>query len=301
MSTTFDCVIDTSPMAQTLSSVTGRVERTTQAVVTMQAAVVAAEKTGADKVCANVNRGFYSLVLSQISQKIANKQSRVEALGMKLAHQKRMLLNVKRNMEREYQRISERYLRLFTVINRELEHRIKQVDQPVFDLVNRSLDSTSNRMMTLSAWSSTMQAESVTQSQEVLLSTMKHHARTAIEQSADFLSQISEQRVLTQKTVYHNPQGNDTQNRLLPALVSETINDAAGHFSVDVATPRFLPDDVARSVRFSVIGSDQLRWGGALPPQVQQEFLQLLQQAQVAPRVKQNIHRMFTAANTQTI
>ena len=136
MATLIPCSVDTAPMAAELQSVSNHVKGTTAAVVTMQTAVIAAENKGANKVCSNVNRGFFTLMRSQISQKIANKQSRVEALIMQLGQQKRQLLSIKTNMEREYGRIAERYLKIFTSVNKELESRIRQIDQPVFELVN---------------------------------------------------------------------------------------------------------------------------------------------------------------------
>ena len=84
MSTTISCRVDTKPMAEELHSVSNHVKGTTAAVTTMQAAVIAAENSGANKVCSNVNRGFFTLMCSQISQKIASKHSRVEALLLTL-------------------------------------------------------------------------------------------------------------------------------------------------------------------------------------------------------------------------
>ena len=84
MATLIPCNIDTTPMAAEMQSVSSHVQGTTAAVVTMQSAVIAAENHSANKVCSNVNRGFYTLMCSQISQKIANKHSRVEALLMKM-------------------------------------------------------------------------------------------------------------------------------------------------------------------------------------------------------------------------
>ena len=98
MATLIPCSVDTAPMAAELQSVSNHVKGTTAAVVTMQTAVIAAENKGANKVCSNVNRGFFTLMRSQISQKIANKQSRVEALIMQLGQQKRQLLSIKTNM-----------------------------------------------------------------------------------------------------------------------------------------------------------------------------------------------------------
>lgn len=177
MATLIPCSVDTTPMAAELQSVSNHVKGTTAAVVTMQSAVIAAEKNSANKVCSNVNRGFFTLVQSQISQKIANKQSRVEALLMQLAQQKRQLLGIKSNMEREYGRIAARYLKIFTNINKELETRIRQIDQPVFELVNKHMATSSNRMYSLTSWVAISQNEGLTKSQQIIVSKVKNNAQ----------------------------------------------------------------------------------------------------------------------------
>ena len=64
-------VIDVSPLARKVDQVTSSVDKTTGAVVAMKAAVIAQEKQSTKQICENVNYGFYSLITSQISQKLA--------------------------------------------------------------------------------------------------------------------------------------------------------------------------------------------------------------------------------------
>ena len=85
---TFNYTVDTRPMADEISSVARHVNITTGAIVAMQAAVILAEQKAADHVCKNVNRGFHSLIRSQISQKMAKLQSEVDSHLMQLAQQK---------------------------------------------------------------------------------------------------------------------------------------------------------------------------------------------------------------------
>ena len=76
---TFNYTVDTKPMADEMRSVSRHVNATTDAVVAMQTAVIIAEEKAADHVCNNVNKGFYSLIRSQISQKMAKLQSEVDS------------------------------------------------------------------------------------------------------------------------------------------------------------------------------------------------------------------------------
>ena len=297
MATLIPCKVDTTPMANEMQSVSNHVKGTTVAVVTMQSAVIAAENNSAKKVCSNVNRGFFTLVQSQISQKIANKQSRVEALLMQLAQQKRQLLGIKANMEREYGRITARYLRIFTNVNKELEQRIRQVDQPVFELVNKHMATSSNRMNSLTSWVATLQIEGVTQCQQILVSKMKRNAQIALEQSTNFLSEIGEQRVLTNKVLISNPAGNDNNTCQLPVAILETVNDTAGIPRKDVYSPDFLSDNLLNQIYNTVRDTDDLPWKqGEKPSALNEEFDRLMETSNASSRVKDSVRKMFMSS-----
>lgn len=302
MATLIPCTVDTTPMADELQSVSNHVKGTTAAVVTMQSAVIAAENNSANKVCSNVNRGFFTLVQSQISQKVANKQSRVEALLMQLAQQKRQLLGIKTNMEREYGRIAARYLRIFTSINKELETRIRQVDQPVFELVNKHMATSSNRMNSLTAWATTSQDEGITKSQQILVSKMKSNAQVALEQSTDFLAQIGEQRVLTNKVLISNPMGNDNHTCQLPVVILETVNDKAGFPRKDITTPDFLAPIYSNQINNTIRESDELSWKqGEKPQLLNEEFDRIVDASKASSRVRDLIKKMYSSSDFQTV
>lgn len=301
MATLIPCSVDTAPMAAELQSVSNHVKGTTAAVVTMQTAVIAAENKGANKVCSNVNRGFFTLMRSQISQKIANKQSRVEALIMQLGQQKRQLLSIKTNMEREYGRIAERYLRIFTSVNKELESRIRQIDQPVFELVNKHMMTSSNRMNALSGWVTTSQAEGITQSQQILVSKMKHNAQVALEQSTEFLSQIGEQRVLTGKVLISNPMGNESKTFQIPVVIWETLNDNSGIPRTEVNTPEALAKIHSDQINNVIRESETLPWGEDQSSMVAEEFMSIVDSSASTPRVKDMIKKMFASSDYKTV
>ena len=301
MATLIPCSVDTAPMAAELQSVSNHVKGTTAAVVTMQTAVIAAENKGANKVCSNVNRGFFTLMRSQISQKIANKQSRVEALIMQLGQQKRQLLSIKTNMEREYGRIAERYLRIFTSVNKELESRIRQIDQPVFELVNKHMMTSSNRMNALSGWVTTSQVEGITQSQQILVSKMKHNAQVALEQSTEFLSQIGEQRVLTGKILISNPMGNESKTCQIPVVIWETLNDNSGIPRTEVNTPEALAKIHSDQINNVIRESETLPWGEDQSSMVAEEFMSIVDSSASTPRVKDMIKKMFASSDYKTV
>lgn len=302
MATLIPCSVDTTPMAKEIQSVSDHVQGTTAAVVAMQSAVIAAEHSGANKVCSNVNRGFFTLMQSQISQKIAHKQSRVEALIMRMAQQKRLLLGVKANMEKEYGRISARYLKIFTSINKELEQRVYQIDQPVFELVNKHMLTASNRINALSSWVVTSQLEGIAQSQQLVVSKMKSNAQKALAQSTDFLSQINEQRVLTSKVLLSNPKGNNDQIYQIPIAICETQNDLSGIPRTEISIPSELSAIHANQIRHAIRTSADLEWTRTeKPQQLSEEFASLVEGAQLSPRIKEMMMKMYSSEDFETL
>lgn len=302
MSTTIPCTIDTKPMADEIQTVSSHVKGTTAAVVTMQSAVIAAENQSANKVCANVNRGFFTLVRSQISQKIANKQSRVEALFLQLGQQKRRLLSIKNAMERDYGRVAANYLRTFTNINKELEKNIRELDQPIFDLVNRHVATSSNRMNALSGLVSTTQLEGLTKSQQILMSEMKHNAQAAIHQATDFLTQIGEQRVLTNKVLISQLEDNSQKTCHIPVIISETVSDAQQNVRTEISVPEGLTNNEASRVTGVIRSQNDLPWNkGEVSPLVGDEFARLLDESNASPRVKELIRKLYDKKGYETL
>lgn len=302
MATIIPCSVDTTPMAAEIQTVSNHVKGTTAAVVTMQSAVIAAENNSANKVCSNVNRGFFTLMQSQISQKIANKQSRVEALLMHLAQQKRQLLSIKTNMEREYGRIASRYIKIFTSINKELEQRIQQVDQPVFELVNKHMSASSNRMNAMTSWATTSQTEGLSRSQQILVSNMKYHANNALKQSASFLRQVSVQRALTEQVLISNPIDNRDHCCMIPVMISEAINNPTGIPRTDVAAPEYGLSNFIRQINDTFLRSDSLPWQQQdVQIQVKEEFARILDSSHVSPRIKNLIQSMYDSADFETL
>lgn len=297
-----DCNLDTNPMAATMASVSNHVAATTAAVVSMQSAVIAAEKNGADKVCRNVNRGFLTMMRSQISQKVAYKKSRVDALLFKLAQQKKRLLAIKANMEVQYNRIAERYLRIFSVINRELKTRLLQIDQPVFKFVNKDVAATSNRMNSMSAWVSTAQDEDVALSQRLLVANVKANAEKAIRRSADFLAQMGEQKRLTGLILHSLSSPDDCGDIRVPVLIRESENDVSQVPRVDIFTPDSLAPASVSLLSDAVRSSADLPWrDGPVQPELAERFAYLMQSSGAPTRVKDVAMRLFSSSNFKAI
>ena len=127
----YDVTVDTRDMANKIDTVSNKVSGVTTAVVAMETAVIAAERDATNRLCKRLNKGFFSLVTSQIEQKNATALSSVNAYASELMQQQEALLDLKKRMESDFLILTERYSKLFRGLNVALHNRIHELDKPV--------------------------------------------------------------------------------------------------------------------------------------------------------------------------
>lgn len=130
----FNMVIDTEPMAAVMTTVGAGVMGVTGAVVAMQSAVVAQEEESARTISENVDRGFYMLMKSQISQKMAAEASQISSKLLLMKKFRADILRMKEIMTSDYNRIYRRYKKQFTSLDKELHTRVQELDRSAVEI-----------------------------------------------------------------------------------------------------------------------------------------------------------------------
>lgn len=136
----FDIHVDTDPFDDAVDDMKSGVDLLTGSVVATEAAQLKAIDDSSRKVGDTIVKGFFKTVRSDISQHITELRIKSESLLMQLTKLAERCRDKQRQMGADYQRLSERYLKIFTDLSRELENRIYSVDEPVFGAV-RTLDA----------------------------------------------------------------------------------------------------------------------------------------------------------------
>jgi len=218
----FNFTVDTEPMARTLDGVAHRVDGVTTAVVTMQTAVVLAEKKASDNISHNVNKGFYTLIRSQISQKLARLKSEVESKLMEMSQQSAALISIKNQMEKDYQMIAVRYTKLFNSLNKSLKTRVFDLDRPVTNFVSNQVESTANRLRIFLGKVPVQQSECVNTTQVITSSRTKYNAFRAINAIKDFIADSRTQKVLISQML-DDAEAYEPKGKCLPFIVCESV------------------------------------------------------------------------------
>lgn len=295
----FSFTVDTTPMASEIQSVTHGVNRVSGAVVAMQAAVIAAEKEGADHVCQNVNKGFYSLMHSQISQKIAQLTSTVEAKLLELGQYAAALKGIQSRMTTDYNMISGRYTKLFKSINNNLEARVAELDMPVFKLVDRDVKLAESRMRLNSAQFSVNQLESVLSSQLIAASKVKVDAETTLEAITRYVKDSSAQTKKSDASM-QDTKIDSVEEIFIPVSIVESVspvgNAAVNYYVARSGNPE-IDRNIDASVREQSVNSVLHGTWSAIDPNemanVEAEFTNLLLSSKEDKRVKDEIAKMF--------
>ena len=297
-----DCLVDTNPMAESIDSMSRHVDATTTAVVAFKSAVIKAEKDGADHVCSNVNKGFFTLMHSTLSQKIAANQSRVDSLTMELVAQKKRLLAIKSTMEKDYSRIVGRYSRIITGINKALKQRVIELDRPVFDFATRDVACNMSRNQLLAAVVPVCQLENITATQQITASNMKHDSYRVIDSTEKFLRQMNEQKILTDRILLKSIPG-DEGTEHYPVAILESQIDSNGNMAYGVTVPEGMDKSNIKEISSRVYETtSELDWKeGEVNDLVRQEFAKLVVESDSSDRVKKMVSELFEKQKLQTL
>jgi len=278
---------------------------TTGAVVAMQAAVIAAEEQAAEHVCANVNKGFYSLIRSQISQKLAKLQSEVDSNLMQLTQQRNALLNIKTRMQRDYNMIAGRYTKLFTGLNANLKNRVFELDRPTIDFACKEIDKVTNRTKYLTSTVPISQLESITVSQRIVASNVKQRGLQVINSMTGFIHEMNVQKKLTDEILINDTGALQIGITYIPVALYECNRDKTDHLSIDVIIPEVELTSNAKSAIKNMLNSEfsQLAWSNdkIASPDIQSEFSKLTSASSKSARVNELAFKLFQSNNYLTI
>ena len=299
----FSFTVDTEPMADSIDGVAQHVDGTTAAVVAMQTAVVIAEQKGAEKICNNVNFGFYSLIRSQISQKIATHKSKADAKIMELQQQSVSLIAIKSRMEKDYQMLASRYTKLFEGLNKSLRARIFELDKPTTNFVLKDVYPTANRTKRLSGSTSTTQVESIASSQMISVSNTKYNAMKNISSMQDFIYSSENQKNLIGSILTKEPVTKPTEKNI-PVIISESEGLNVRQSQWQITQPPLKKNTNSKIESHVYASLTNLKWSDddqTNTSRVKQEFGNFVNQSSVSERVKNQMLSLLESSKWQKL
>ena len=183
-----DIEVDTAPFDQSIVDCNNHVNTLTGSVAATEIAQVASIDENSKKVAKTIITGFFKNVQADISTQMLQLSQKVDARLMHLREQAKTLQAKREQMENDYQRTRARYIKIVQDLDKELEHRVKALDEPIFKMVS-TVEGESERMINadFAEIASIIAKENTALSAHIGAAMTKKRARHAIMQATDFL------------------------------------------------------------------------------------------------------------------
>ncbi|MCB9205333.1 MAG: hypothetical protein H6603_10190 [Flavobacteriales bacterium] len=121
---TIDIDVDTSHFDHSVGNFKSNINFLQGAITGAEAAQIAAKIQSANEVADSIVQGFYGLIQSEIGQQISEMMPRVEALTVELMQHQESCVAKQEQFGTDFNRILQRYMRLFDDLDKELKSRI---------------------------------------------------------------------------------------------------------------------------------------------------------------------------------
>ena len=193
-------------------------------------------------------------------------------------------------------RTAQRYSKTFNSLNKELRQRVQELDQPVFRFATTEVETTHNRMNSLTATIPVGQAESVTDAQRILTSNIKNHGMKVLEATSSFVGSLEAQKELTNRILLSNQKA-ESKVLYMPVIVSENKYEQGVSSRVD-SSDALLNQQNTASIRGEVIQAvSTMPWQDkARDEMVSNELVRLIAESNSSERVKRTIQQLIQKA-----
>lgn len=195
----------------------------TSAVVTTEAAQVAAKQKATKKISDSIINGFFQYVGADLSQKIKELVSKCESFFFALTGHKENCLTKNKQMQTDYNRITKRYSKIFEDLDKETVTRIAQLDKPTFQFADMAQNLINQKVNNELLGISTVSAnESIHLETLLSCSHIKQQASALLKKAENYLQGTYKlERSLTGMF----EKGEQEGDVLLPILYLETTNE----------------------------------------------------------------------------
>ncbi len=292
----FDFIVDTKPMAASVNKVSHHVTATTAAVAAMQAAVIKSEKDAADYISANVDKGFFHLIRSQVSSKLAEQVTSMSVSMLKMVEYAKSLANMQHRMEKDVSRIKRQYYKIFHGLDKAMENRIQQLDEEALELA-RDRD----RLISVKKMASITGI--ICADNEVFSTTQMQMAARIKRRTNDTLTKIEGNVLLDQsfdksiETTLDKENIRSQQTVYIPVLyVSEQSQVLENEKSSHVVFPEYIDENIADEAGqtlLKIIEDNRLNLG-CDAANVRREFMALVDRDDTDARVVNEMMRLFS-------
>ena len=207
-------------------------------------------------------------------------------------------------MQKDYNMIASRYIKLFNGLNSNLKQRVFELDKPTIDFAVKEVDKVSNRSKYLTATIPIAQLESLAASQKIVASNVRYRGFNVIKSMRSFLFEMNTQKKLTDQILINDGRYTETATVYIPIVICECNRDKTDA-GVEISVFEVEFDNISKSAIKNTAFAElnQIEWQAKSSPntEVKSEFSKLVSSSSKSQRVKDMATKLFQSNNYQTI
>lgn len=214
--------VDTDNFDESVDDCGNHIKGLTASVVATEEAQRKSIKATNRKISKTIVAGFFKTVRSELGQQIAQLKSQVDSTLLHLNGLAERVRDKQRQMEADYNRITDRYSKVFTDLNKELELRIFELDKAAFRLQEEAM-ATADRTLEsdLSVVAPVSGGENARVQSMLMASVTKKRALDAIHRAEGYLVAQQANRNVINRSLHDYPAD---RHIYLPVCVAESVD-----------------------------------------------------------------------------
>lgn len=248
-----EILVDTDPFDSSIVNCNRHVDALTGSVIATQVAQVESIKAKGKQIGNTIVNGFFNTVKFEISTQIVELQKQVEAYLLKMSEMQKRLIAIKKQMEGDYNHISERYAKIFNELNKELDNRVHALDQPIFTAANnmynaedRFIESDILNIITL------INKENAALNAQISTAIAKSHAHKALNEANIFLAK----KQATEITLSQNIIDDERELKYYAPVCYANVTNEHNIQDDHVYASNILPEHVSEKISNQLINID---------------------------------------------
>ncbi len=246
--------VDTRSFDHSVQGCNTSLDVLTGAVVASESAQISSINLNANKVGSTIVEGFYKTIRSEISQQITELSQKADAHLVHLNELSKSCISKQKQMEKDYNRLTGHYLKIFNDLNTELSNRIYELNHAAFTFKkesdNNSLRIFGNDLVNIAT---TFGKENSDLQAKISSSALKNRALNTIHQANNFLLSLKKLETTIDQSMLKESVANQ---KYIPVSYIETNNDK---HQIDKKV--FFPDFIHRNDSSQMIEKiNQQKW-----------------------------------------
>ncbi|MCL2443471.1 MAG: hypothetical protein FWD13_08425 [Treponema sp.] len=256
--------VDTVPFDNSVGRFNTSIVALGGSVAAMQAAQCAAIRKTADEVSASLINGFFGTINTELSQQLQALDSAIKA-GFGLIQDQGKAVGVKKdNMEVDYNRISSRYVKLFSDLDEECYRRIITLDRPSFNISQKVQKELINESSSdASAMNLLGIDETASSKMFVFVSSLNRKTLDILKTLNSYINQESDIKSLIDSFLF-----NEDIDERKPVCIPVIWSESDMLESQDVSRDCFIPNNIDQQGKQQITekvnnvcsGGDQAKW-----------------------------------------